>query len=47
MYIEDAVNYCLNHKAVIHTSTKDMLNSLISYLDDNGYSDDEFDFYIL
>ena len=37
MYIEDAVNYCLNHKAVIHTSTKDIYNSLMSYLDDNVY----------
>lgn len=37
MYIEDAVNYCLNHKAVIYTSTKDIYNSLMSYLDDNGY----------
>lgn len=34
MYIEDAVNYCLNHKAVIHTSTKDIYNSLMSYLDE-------------
>ena len=37
MYIEDAVNYCLNHKAVIHTPTKDTYNSLMSYLDDTGY----------
>ena len=34
MYIEDAVNYCLNHKAVIHTPTKDIYNSLMSYLDE-------------
>ena len=34
MYIEDAVNYCLSHKAVIHTSTKDIYNSLMSYLDE-------------
>ena len=34
MNIEDAVNYCLNHKAVIHTSTKDIYNSLMSYLDE-------------
>ena len=34
MYIEDAVKYCLNHKAVIHTSTKDIYNSLMSYLDE-------------
>lgn len=32
MYIEDAVKYCLNHKAVIHTPTKDIYNSLMSYL---------------
>ena len=32
MYIEDAVNYCLNHKAVIHTPTKDIYNSLMEYL---------------
>ena len=37
MYIEDAVNYCLNHKAVIHTPNEDIYNSLMSYLDDNGY----------
>ena len=36
MYIEDAVNYCLNHKAVIHTPTKDMLNSLMEYLDESS-----------
>ena len=34
MNITDAVNYCLNHKAVIHTSTKDIYNSLMSYLDE-------------
>ncbi len=34
MYIEDAVNYCLYHKAVIHTSTKDIYNSLMEYLDE-------------
>ena len=34
MYIEDAVNYCLSHKAVIHTSTKDIFDSLMSYLDE-------------
>ena len=34
MYIEDAVNYCLSHKAVIHTPTKDIYNSLMSYLDE-------------
>ena len=34
MYIEDAVKYCLNHKAVIHTPTKDIYNSLMSYLDE-------------
>ena len=34
MYIEDAVNYCLSHKAVIHTSTNDIYNSLMSYLDE-------------
>ena len=34
MYIEDAVNYCLNHKAVIHTPTKDIFNSLMDYLDE-------------
>ena len=37
MYIEDAVNYCLNHKAIIHTPNEDIYNSLMSYLDDNGY----------
>lgn len=37
MYIEDAVNYCLNHKAVIHTLTKDIYNSLMSYLDETRY----------
>ena len=36
MYIEDAVNYCLNHKAVIHTPTKDIYNSLMSYLDESS-----------
>ena len=34
MYIEDAVKYCLNHKAVIHTPTKDIYNSLMEYLDE-------------
>ena len=34
MYIEDAVNYCLNHKAVIHTPNEDIYNSLMSYLDE-------------
>lgn len=36
MYIEDAVNYCLNHKAVIHTPTKDIYNSLMFYLDESS-----------
>ena len=36
MYIEDAVKYCLNHKAVIHTPTKDIYNSLMEYLDETG-----------
>ena len=51
MYIEDAVNYCLNHKAVIHTPTKDIYNSLMSYLDEsilrwsNGYKASGFDCY--
>lgn len=34
MNIEDAVKYCLNHKAVIHTPTQDIYNSLMSYLDE-------------
>ena len=34
MYIEDAVNYCSNHKAVIHTPNEDIYNSLMSYLDE-------------
>lgn len=34
MYIEDAVNYCLNHKAVIHTPNEDIYNSLMEYLDE-------------
>ena len=34
MYIEDAVNYCLSHKAVIHTPTEDICNSLMEYLDE-------------
>ena len=34
MYIEDAVNYCLNHKAVIHTPNEDTYNSLMEYLDE-------------
>ena len=33
MNIEDAVNYCLNHKAVIHTPSEDILYSLMKYLD--------------
>ena len=32
MNIEDAVNYCLGHKAVIHTPTQDTYNSLMEYL---------------
>ena len=36
MYIEDAVNYCLNHKAVIHTPNEDIYNSLMSYLDESS-----------
>lgn len=33
MNIPDAVNYCLNHKAVIHTPSIDILYSLMKYLD--------------
>ena len=36
MYIEDAVNYCLNHKAVIHTPNEDIYNSLMEYLDESS-----------
>ena len=36
MYIEDAVNYCLSHKAVIHTPNEDIYNSLMSYLDESS-----------
>ena len=37
MNIEDAVNYCLNHKAVIHTPTESSYNSLMEYLDSKEY----------
>ena len=51
MNITDAVNYCLNHKAVIHTPSNDIFDSLMSYLDEsilrwsNGYKASGFDCY--
>ena len=51
MNIEDAVNYCLNHKAVIHTPTVNILYSLMEYLDESvfrwrgGYKASKFNCY--